>query len=441
MTLRTRMAILVGTITALAMLAGGVLSYAAVSDEQYHTVDRFLQRRGFGPDRIDGGREFPFGSNPFEGELPPLDDGVAFQVTAPDGSVLITSDPDREFDVPGPDQLGELRTVELDGERFRVTAEAGPDGTVVQIARSLTEADDTVAAIRNRLWILGVVVSLLAAALGWLAAAKISRPLERLTSSADHIARTTELEMVETPAHDADTRFEVTRLSASFSAMVDALRNSRDLQQQFVADAGHEMRTPLTTLRTNVELLQSDRMSPDDQRRSLDVIATEVDELTNLTNELVELSTEVDAGEAATEIDLYEITASATERARARHGREIVLTGAVDNVVGGQPAGLDRAISNLIDNAAKFSSEPTAIDVRVDAGRVSVRDRGPGIAATDRDRVFERFYRAQNARTLPGSGLGLAIVAKIARDHGGEAFVADPPEGDGVVVGFTIGDS
>lgn len=435
MTLRTRMALLVGAIAALAMLIGGILSYAAVRQEQYDTIDRFLDRRGAGQEQIL--RERDFDSLPFERLSPPVDDRVTFQVNTPDGSVILASNPDVELPLPEPDEMEELRTISLDGERFRVSAELIDDGNIVQLGQSLTEADDTVAAIRNQLWLLGVTVSAIAAALGWIAAGRISRPLERLTGAADHIALTTDLDGVEAPGGSPTTRFEVGRLAASFSAMLEALRGSREQQQQLVVDAGHEMRTPLTTVRTNVELLQSGRLSTDDRARSLEAIAREVDELTNLTSELVELSAATGSGEQAQTVDLYEVAVIAAERARSRHGRVVVVTGETSPVIG-QAASLDRAVTNLIDNAVKFSPSVSQIDVDVELGRVSVRDRGPGIAAHERELVFQRFYRAPAARTLPGSGLGLAIVAKIAADHGGNAFVADPADGTGIVIGFSV---
>lgn len=439
MTLRSRMALLVGAIAALAMLVGGFLSYAAVSDEQYDTVDRFLQR-GHRPEEFDRFRDPPEGVSPFDRVRPQVDDGVTFQANTAEGELVVSSNSVIELDMPRPDELGMLRTIDLDGERFRVSAETTADGNIVQVARSLAEADATVAAIRNRLWMLGVIVALVAAALGWLVAGWISRPLERLTGVVGQIARTADLDVVETPVGDASTRFEVSRLSAGFSAMVEALRSSREQQQQLVADAGHEMRTPLTTVRTNAELLQSGRLSADDRARSLEAIVREVDELTNLTNELVELSTANGDGEQRRDVDLYDVAAAASDRARSRHSREIVLQGG-PATISGRPAGLDRAVTNLIDNAAKFSPPGTPIHVLVEPGRVSVRDLGPGIAAEDSEHVFERFYRAETARTMPGSGLGLAIVAKIADDHGGVAFVAEPIDGKGAVVGFTVATS
>ena len=430
------MALLVGAIAALAMLVGGILSYAVVRDEQYDTVDDFLNRRGEATEQITGGRLGGAGGAPLGGGRPPIDDGVVLQVNGEGGSLLLSLNPDVELGLPNVDEIGELRTARIDGERFRIRTDVNADGDTIQLARSLAEADDTVAAIRNRLWLLGALVSLVAAGLGWLVAGRIARPLERLSDAADHIAKTTDLDAVEIRTGDPTTKFEVGRLSASFSSMLDALRRSHEQQQHFVADAGHEMRTPLTTLRTNVEMLQSGRLSGDDEAASLAAIEREVGELTNLTNELVELSTAPGATEMKP-FDLCETVAIAVERARVRHNRDISVKGE-SLLISGRPASLDRAITNLIDNAVKFSPAGSPIEVTVGQSRVSVRDRGTGIDDADIEHVFERFYRADDARTLPGSGLGLSIVAKVAHDHGGTSFIEQPGEGRGVVVGFTV---
>ncbi|MDW3216035.1 MAG: HAMP domain-containing sensor histidine kinase [Ilumatobacteraceae bacterium] len=437
MTLRTRVALLVGVIAASAMFVGGLWSYAAVSDEQYSAVDRFLERRNEAPGQLDRIPVPPPGTIALEGIRQQIDDGVIFQVTAPDGAVLVTSDPDVVLGLPDLGTLGELRTITIDGERFRVGADTNAGGNIVQLARSLAEADATVGAIRRRLWLLGIVVSAIAAGLGWLLAAWTTRPLERLTAVVDHVAGTRDLDVPLDMSSPGSGRSEVHRLSASFSTMLAALRRSREQQRQLVGDAGHEMRTPLTTLRANAELLQSGRLTDDDRARSLDAIVREVDELTKLTNELVELSASDDAGESVRPIDVFDIATAATERGAIRHRRRIELLGTRCSA-DGQPAALDRAVTNLIDNAAKFSPPDAAITVTVESGRLAVRDHGPGIGADDRARVFERFYRADAVRTLPGSGLGLAIVAKVAADHGGAAFVDDPDDGQGAIVGFTF---
>lgn len=439
MTLRTRVAVLVGIIAASAMLVGGFWSYAAVSEEQYAAVDQFLERRREAPEQVERISNLPPDASPFDDVRLPVDDGVTFQVNAADGTLLFASNPDIELDLPVASELGTLRTVHVGGDRFRIRADTTADGDIVQVARSLAEADATVEAIRNRLWLLGIVVSVVAAALGWLLAGWMSRPLERLTGVVDHVARTSDLSVEHATTVNSDSRFEVDRLAVSFASMLGALRRSSEQQQQLVADAGHEMRTPLTTVRTNVELLQSGRLTDDDRAHSLAAIVREVDELAKLTDELVELSAVDGSGESAQTVDLLEVVTTAAERAHLRHGRQVDVTGTASQIEG-RPTALDRAVTNLIDNAVKFSPPDTPIVVIVGTHRVAVRDYGVGIDEADRGRVFERFHRSEAARTLPGSGLGLAIVAKVAADHDGAPFVADPCDGDGVIVGFTVGD-
>ncbi len=229
---------------------------------------------------------------------------------------------------------------------------------------------------------------------------------------------------------------EVGRLAGSLTAMLEALDESRSRQQQLVMDAGHELRTPLTTLRTSVELLQRGLVSPEDAERLLLTIGEEVGELTTLVGEIVDLGTDSRQADPPRPCDLAEVAAVVADRARRRHRRDVTVTG---NPVPlhGQPAMLERALSNLVDNAVKFSPAGTPVTIDVQPDRVSVRDHGPGIADQDRPHLFDRFYRASAARTLPGSGLGLAIVAQVAEEHGGTPFAGNDERG-GAVVGFTF---
>ena len=290
---------------------------------------------------------------------------------------------------------------------------------VVQVARSLAETDEALAGVRNRLLLLGLLTTVAAAAVGWLTARRIARPIEELADGAERVARTQELD---TP-FAATGPDEVGRLAASLTSMLAALDRSRRQQRQLVADAGHELKTPLTTLRTSVELLQRDDLTPHDRDRLLRTVSAEVGELTTLVTEIVDLGTDAARTEPAQPCDLREVADAVAERAQRRHGRPVEVSGPSVHVVA-QPAMLDRAITNLVDNAVKFSPPGSPVSIAVEADRVSVRDHGPGIDAADLPHVFERFYRSTAARTLPGSGLGLAIVAHVAEAHGGAAFAA-----------------
>ena len=198
-------------------------------------------------------------------------------------------------------------------------------------------------------------------------------------------------------------------------------------------DASHELRTPLTSLRTNIELLQrAPDITPEQRAPVLDDIVAELDELTALVTELVDLATDQHQAGNNEEIDLDLLVTTVVERHRRRTDHHIELVVEPSTVVG-VPSLIDRAVSNLVENAIKFSPSGSTVSVTVARGRVVVADEGPGIAVEDRNSVFERFWRAYTARTMPGSGLGLSIVAQVAQSHGGRVTVID-----GATTGATI---
>lgn len=321
------------------------------------------------------------------------------------------------------------------GQAVRVlTRHEGPPGTAVSISRPLSEID---AALNRLALLLGAVagVGVLGAASAglWIARAGL-KPVDRLTGAVEHVARTEDL-AVRIPVEGKD---EIARLSQSFNAMTAALASSRDRQQQLIADAGHELRTPLTSLRTNIELLvrseETGRPLPaDDQRELLASVKAQAAELAALIGDLQELSRPdaVAGGGPAEIVALHEIVERAVERARLRGPALTIATSYEPWYVRGDPAALERAVVNLIDNAVKFSGgygvpaegaadESGTIDVRLVRGELTVRDRGPGIPEDELPHVFERFWRSSSARSLPGSGLGLSIVARAVRQAGGE---------------------
>jgi two-component system sensor histidine kinase MprB len=324
------------------------------------------------------------------------------------------------------------RDVRVGDVSYRMRTTALRQGGAIQAARELTETNAVLDALRTRLLLLTFAGGAIAAGLALLVARRIIRPVEQLTATAEHVAATEDLA---TPI-PVDRTDELGRLASAFNAMLEALGTSREEQRRLVDDAGHELRTPLTSLRTNLEVLQqADRLDAADRKRLLADVEAELAELSALVDELVTLSR--GAGEEAIiDVRIETVVADAVERCRRRTGREIAVA-ADPLVVKGRRAQIDRAVTNLLGNAAKFSRRDTPIEVHVTEGRIAVRDHGPGIAAVDRERVFERFYRSESARSTSGSGLGLAIVEQVARSHGGAVFVEDAP-GGGAVVGFTL---
>jgi two-component system sensor histidine kinase MprB len=213
--------------------------------------------------------------------------------------------------------------------------------------------------------------------------------------------------------------------------MLAALEESTRAQRQLVADASHELRTPLTSLRTNIEVLAGGReLPPGERERLLRDVIEQTGELTNLIAELIELARGELQSTEPEDLRLDLVASQAVERARRDRPGVTFTTELAESVIHGVPANIERAIANLLDNAAKWSPPDGEVEVRVENGSVSVRDHGPGIAEEDLPFVFDRFYRAASARGMPGSGLGLAIVRQVAETHGG-AVTAERAEGGG----------
>lgn len=325
-------------------------------------------------------------------------------------------------------------TVVVDGERYRLAAAPLDGGGLVQAAQELRATESTLESLRRRYAAISGLVALLAAILGWLLAGLLVRRVVRLTAAAEHVASTGDLEA---PV-EASGRDEAARLGQAFSSMLAALRESRARQRQLVQDAGHELRTPVTSIRTNVDVLRRfPNLDDADRVKVLDDLHSEVTQVSVMVDELVLLASG-DGGddESPGPLHLDEIVRSVAERSARRFAREVTVDVEPTEIIGSARA-LERAVNNLFTNAAKFSPEGAPIEVSLRAGRVTVRDHGPGIDAEDIGNVFERFYRATAARTQPGSGLGLAIVDQVARSHGGEPFAGNHPDG-GAVVGFTV---
>jgi two-component system sensor histidine kinase MprB len=326
-----------------------------------------------------------------------------------------------------------IRDVNIDGAPYRmVTAHVGPN-LAFQAARSLQEVEQTLAGLTAVLLLAGGLGVALAAALGLVVSRSALRPVADLTNAAEHVAETQEL----AARIEVDRPDEVGRLAIAFNTMLAALEESRSQQRRLVRDAGHELRTPLTALRTNIELLvRAENLPADTRQRLLDDVTFELEQLSKLVTEVVDLASAGPADEPRVIVQLDELAATVAHRYERRSNHAIQVTTEPSNVEG-IPGQLERAISNLVDNALKWTPPDEPIEVRVEAGRLTVMDHGQGIDEVDRKRVFDRFYRSDVARTTPGSGLGLAIVHQIIQAHGGTVFVAEA-DGGGAVVGFEI---
>ena len=441
MTLRRRLVLLATVAVAVAVVLAVLTSYLVVRKELRSGVDAAL-REGSG--QVSFVREAPPAGAPDEPEvqirLPdaPLGGATAVaQAVTPAGDVI--ADPGgprlpidrRTREVAAGTRKPFFRDATVDGVHVRVFTTRGLAGDALVLARSLTEVDEALADLR---WVL-LVVALggigLAAGLGVLVARATVAPVARLTSAAEQVTATRDLShRIEAQGED-----ELARLAASFNAMLAALERSQDAQRQLVADASHELRTPLTSIRANLELLERARGLPDRERAEILAGArAQLEELTVLIGDLVDLAR---PGEQLVEeredLRLDELVQEAVRRAWRHAGAVRFDVQAQPCLVRGSRAGLHRAVSNLLDNAVKWSPAGATVHVAVRDGEVTVRDHGPGIAPDDLAHVFDRFYRAASARGLPGSGLGLAIVRQIAEAHGG-GVRAEAAQGGGALL-------
>ncbi len=270
-----------------------------------------------------------------------------------------------------------------------------------------------------RFWIFlisGIGIAVAAGLAAFVAAAAL-RPVRRLTAAAESVAATGNLgERVTGEGSD-----ELGRLATRFNEMLAALETSVGAQRRLVADASHELRTPLTAARTNVDLLREGKLPEDEAKRALEEASVELGALSKLVADLVELARGTERQLRIEDVQLDDLVAGIVERTQVRAPQVRFVTALSPTLVKADPVLLERAVSNLLDNAVKYSPEGAPVEVTVRGGEVIVADHGPGIAAEDLPRVFDRFYRAAAARSKPGSGLGLAIVREAAEAHGGTA--------------------
>jgi two-component system sensor histidine kinase MprB len=441
---RRRLTLAAAAAAAGAFLVAAVVAYLVVRGELRGEVDSALRARaGKVADFVTG---LPGGVplEPPPGAAGRLGGPVGYvQLVGPDGTVarppgariaLPVTARTRDLARNGGDSF--LSDAHVAGSHVRILTQALPGGGTVQLARPLDEIDSVLARMRLILGLMLLLGVALALTLGRLVARAALRPVERLTEASEHVATTRDLSR----RIDAAGTDELARLAASFNTMLDALERSVTAldasivsQRRLVADASHELRTPLTSVRTNVDVLRDPNGLPEPERRRLaDEVGIQIDELTVLVGDLIELARGDQPLAEPEDIRLDRLVEEAVERAR-RHAPGVQFRAVVEpTVVEGVPDRLERAVRNLLDNAAKFSPPGAAVDVTLRDGELAVRDRGPGIDPKEIALVFDRFYRSNYARGVPGSGLGLAIVRQVAESHGGEVEAASAPDGGSV---------
>ncbi len=330
-----------------------------------------------------------------------------------------------------------VRTAYTRAMAYRMVAVPGPEqGTALLLAQSMEPTEKALGKLGFILTLFGFLGMVAAGLAGWAVARNGLRPVRSLTSAVENIARTERLDPIAVEGND-----EVARLAAAFNGMLAGLAASRDRQRRLVADAGHELRTPLTSLRTNLELLtQADArggLSAESRAELMDDVRFQIDELTTLIGDLTELARDEPAPAQLDTVDLADVVERALERVRRRAtGLRFDVTLEPWQVLG-EPGALERAVTNLLDNAVKWSPPEGTVTVVVRGGTLYVADEGTGIAEEDLPHVFDRFYRSTDSRTMPGSGLGLSIVRAVAERHGG-AVCAGNAETGGAALWFWV---
>ncbi|MGO9763049.1 MAG: ATP-binding protein [Solirubrobacteraceae bacterium] len=448
MTLRTRIAAVASVCVALAVLAAAIGLYVAVRSDLRGEIDSSLRGRAHalaaapGPGGGPGMGGGPGGGGGFPGSVEPAPFGAAsgyVQFISPQGQVFVPGgqgSSSRKIALTAGDRAiaargsgSSLSDRSVAGTRLRVlTLGVGPSGAVL-VAQPLTEVDHELSRLLLILALIGAGGVVLAALLGALVARTALAPIGRFTSRTESLTGNLDLSR----RLEVKGRDELARLADSFNNTLDALERSVQAQRHLIADASHELRTPISSLRANVQILgEAQRLGPEEQESLRRDIVAELDELTALVGDVVEMARGATPDGAVDDVRLDEVVRGIVESARRRGDRlgevsfELSLEPAV---VRGQADRIGRAVSNLVDNARKWSPRGAEVEVALKDGVLSVRDHGPGFQEADLPFVFDRFYRARDARKLPGSGLGLAIVRQAAEACGGFAEAQNAPGG------------
>ena len=439
LSLRWRVMLLAMSMVAMVVVLMAVAVYAVVSAALYTDIDNQLQSRA----------QLLIASGSLAADPAKAIEGTAYSdvnamLVNPGRSIYTANQQGQTLPVGQPEKAvirGDLfmsrRTV---GDQ-RVLAIHLPNASSLLISKSLQPTNEVMNKLKWVLLAVGGIGVVIAAVAGGMVARTGLRPVGRLTEAAERVARTDDLRPI--PVIGSD---ELARLTEAFNAMLRGLAESRDRQARLVADAGHELKTPLTSLRTNVELLMACSTPgappiPESELAELrSAVIGQIEELSTLVGDLVDLTREDNAhGRLLEDVEMTEVVERSLERVRRRRNDIHFDVDIIGWQVHGDAAGLSRAVLNLLDNAAKWSPPGGTVGLRlgqVDAAHAElvVSDQGPGISPEERGLVFERFYRSTSARAMPGSGLGLAIVKQVVVKHGGmirigETFPGGQPPG------------
>jgi two-component system sensor histidine kinase MprB len=450
--LRTRITALVMVAVGLSVALASIAGLVTVRNQILSQMDNGLVQRANAATQVilDGRRPTPLDGSvfvEFQGDRTVIQSNVV-PIEALPSLVHIT---DADVQVAQHTRDEHYSTIYINGVRYRAltvpvntpnSASLPPsEQSAVLLAQSMADTQQTL----GRLTLVSVLVGIAGIAVAGSAGITVGRaglrPVDRLTEATEYVAKTGDLRPIEVQGTD-----ELARLATSFNSMLTALARSQDHQRRLIADAGHELRTPLTSMRTNIDLLaqifgpgseNASRISDADRAELIADVRAQMEELSVLVGDLVELSRDTKPQAASEPVNMGDVVRQAVDRVR-RRGSHLKFDIQLEPwYLEGDPATLERAVTNLLDNAAKWSPENGRVTVRLSDGLLQVADEGPGIAEEDLPHVFERFYRSPEARTMPGSGLGLAIVRQAAENHGGRVAAARAP-GGGALLGLWL---
>jgi two-component system sensor histidine kinase MprB len=415
MSLRLRLTLVAASVVAIVVAAASLTTYFVMRHELYAQVDSQLAQHA--QDRNAVFRGFSEFSGDYVTLVNPHGDFAAGTSVPIDAQVRTVAT----------GQHGELfRNTSVQGLHIRQIVVPLVGGGAFIISRVVTYIDHDL----SRLRLILILVSLGGIAAAALAGALVSRatlaPVRRLTAAAERITETGD------PSERVPEggRGELSRLGTAFNTMLGALEDAIETQRRFVADASHELRTPLTSMQTNIEVLkQQERLDAGARERLFDDLQREAHEMRDLIGGLLELARGDDPSLTQTTFRFDELVEEVVVRARSRFSDIVFEAELEPTTLTGSSDRLERAVWNLLENAGKWSAPGSTVEVTLGDGELRVRDHGPGIAAEDREHVFDRFYRSAAARSLPGSGLGLAIVREVAESHGGTVVAEDAPGG------------
>ena len=433
MSFRLRVTLLIAAAVAVAAIAASVAMYLVVQDQLINQVNQNLEAAASGPIREPGG---PF-RRPAGDQIVSNRPEVFGQIINSSGTVV---QGDGGYSIPSLVTSQVKNVAAGKAPEFHATATASGtagdvrvqiyvkpiNGGAIEVVQELGPIDAALAQTRLLLVAFAAGAILLAGALGALVGRAALAPVKRLTTTVEEVTRTRDLSR-RVAARGGD---ELSRLGTSFDAMLGQLELSLRSQRQLVSDASHELRTPLTSLRTNLELLE--RGQPEDpveRQQLLGDLVRQMERMTSLVHDLIEVARDEDVPMPFEELQLEEIVREVVDDMRFRYPKVHFNLTSKPSAINGVKVRVARAITNLLDNAAKYSPPGATVEVAVANGEISVRDHGPGVAAEDAARVFDRFWRSNDARHLPGSGLGLSIVKDVAESHGGSVTLERPVDG------------